>query len=112
MQEALLLVVDGVDDEAEKLVDLSLEGKGLGIGRHNQSFAREKTQERSSEKQTGRMGLKIQKCACSSSINGDGDGFCASGGYQRARVVAEIRFLAMKMPVRSKKRLYREGRRR
>ena len=32
MQEALLLVVDGVDDEAEKLVDLSLEGKGLGLG--------------------------------------------------------------------------------
>ena len=73
-------------------------------------LAREKTQERSSEKQTGRMGLKIQKCACSSSINGDG--FCASGRYQRARVVAEIRFLSMEMPVRSKKRLYREGRRR
>ena len=31
-QEDLLVTVEGVDDEAEKLVDLSLEGKGLCFG--------------------------------------------------------------------------------
>ena len=38
-EEDLLVAVEGVDDQAEKLVDLGLEGKGLGV-RHGRSEIR------------------------------------------------------------------------
>jgi hypothetical protein len=60
-EEDLLVAVEGVDDEAEELVDLGLEGEGFGFGGHG-SERSGGSNEQTKEKEGEASGIDEEAC--------------------------------------------------